>query len=625
MGVDYTPTLGDYSGIRPFRFWCQKVLPLVYDDSLSYYELLNKVVDYLNHTIKDVATAEDNIEALHNAYEQLQAYVNNYFDNLDVTEEIDNKLDEMVLDGTFSRLINPIVLRNINPIAVESVSEMTDKNRLYILKSNKHLYQHNGTEFVDTGIVYGGDLSNVVSYYGTIADNAVLTDLPAQSIYYVSVNYLPIDIPIAGAGFIETVGTQYVKKQVFTTNTTNRMFVRNYYSDTGWTDWSEIDNSNCVKYSNVVNYGALADLPEQTIYLVASDYHPTDLPENSNGYVETIGSSLSKIQTFTSLSTNREYMRIFSGSWKGWVETTNNDTLHYAGVMTSPSTIGALDNQTIAVIDRNYSPSDAPISGSAFVLTIGDSSYRKQCFYGNEYYERTWLASQEWDTWYSRYELNGNPESRLMFVGNVIFNGMYYTDNAYTRAPITSNPMGMLASGIKCSRLTTQESGNGFLSLNTTGRNHSDAIRFTVPREYDVLVTNLYPSDMGSGIGVGTVNSTSGDGTIAGAVIRDLEYIRNANPNCAFVLLGLLPITAVHSGDDVYTQTWGNGSTLNQLESVMVALANKYHFTFVSFKDWYMTYHYRDQVTDNSLPNNANVLRSLGSYINGRVGASLTF
>ena len=32
-----------------FKFWCQKVLPLVYDDSLSYYELLCKVVDYINN------------------------------------------------------------------------------------------------------------------------------------------------------------------------------------------------------------------------------------------------------------------------------------------------------------------------------------------------------------------------------------------------------------------------------------------------------------------------------------------------------------------------------------------------------------------------------------------------
>ena len=33
---------------KPFRFWCQHVLPQVYDDSLSYMELLNKVIVYIN-------------------------------------------------------------------------------------------------------------------------------------------------------------------------------------------------------------------------------------------------------------------------------------------------------------------------------------------------------------------------------------------------------------------------------------------------------------------------------------------------------------------------------------------------------------------------------------------------
>lgn len=37
--------------IPEFDFWCQKVLPLVYDDSLSYYEVLCKVVDKLNQCI----------------------------------------------------------------------------------------------------------------------------------------------------------------------------------------------------------------------------------------------------------------------------------------------------------------------------------------------------------------------------------------------------------------------------------------------------------------------------------------------------------------------------------------------------------------------------------------------
>ena len=32
------------AGIQQFRFWCQKVLPAVYDDSLSYYELFCNVI-----------------------------------------------------------------------------------------------------------------------------------------------------------------------------------------------------------------------------------------------------------------------------------------------------------------------------------------------------------------------------------------------------------------------------------------------------------------------------------------------------------------------------------------------------------------------------------------------------
>ena len=39
------------AGIQHFRFWCQKVLPAVYDDSLSYYELLCKVIEKLNELI----------------------------------------------------------------------------------------------------------------------------------------------------------------------------------------------------------------------------------------------------------------------------------------------------------------------------------------------------------------------------------------------------------------------------------------------------------------------------------------------------------------------------------------------------------------------------------------------
>ena len=40
--------------IKKFKFWCNNILPLVYDDSLSYYEALCKFVAKLNETIEQV-------------------------------------------------------------------------------------------------------------------------------------------------------------------------------------------------------------------------------------------------------------------------------------------------------------------------------------------------------------------------------------------------------------------------------------------------------------------------------------------------------------------------------------------------------------------------------------------
>lgn len=63
---------------KPFRFWTQKVLPLVYDDSLSYYEVLNRVVAKLNQVI---AYVSDDIDSL------VTELVLSYFSRVTYNEE----------------------------------------------------------------------------------------------------------------------------------------------------------------------------------------------------------------------------------------------------------------------------------------------------------------------------------------------------------------------------------------------------------------------------------------------------------------------------------------------------------------------------------------------------------
>jgi len=48
----------------PKGYWCYKVLPLVYDDSVSYYEVLCKIVKYLNGLIADMKKCGEDVGAI---------------------------------------------------------------------------------------------------------------------------------------------------------------------------------------------------------------------------------------------------------------------------------------------------------------------------------------------------------------------------------------------------------------------------------------------------------------------------------------------------------------------------------------------------------------------------------
>lgn len=61
--------------LKHFHFWCQKVLPLVYDDSLSYYEVLCKVVKYINDLIDQDRIFADEIADLRKDLDQVQYWI----------------------------------------------------------------------------------------------------------------------------------------------------------------------------------------------------------------------------------------------------------------------------------------------------------------------------------------------------------------------------------------------------------------------------------------------------------------------------------------------------------------------------------------------------------------------
>ena len=55
-----------------FRYWCNKILPAVYDDSLSYYELMCKLTTHVNTVITEVNKDGEGIEELQERVKALE-------------------------------------------------------------------------------------------------------------------------------------------------------------------------------------------------------------------------------------------------------------------------------------------------------------------------------------------------------------------------------------------------------------------------------------------------------------------------------------------------------------------------------------------------------------------------
>ena len=94
--------------VSPLKRICMTIgeLPSSYLETMSYYEMLVWFVEFLkNQVIPVVNNNSEATEELQHLFIELQSYVNNYFDNLDVQDEINNKLDEMAESGYLETII----------------------------------------------------------------------------------------------------------------------------------------------------------------------------------------------------------------------------------------------------------------------------------------------------------------------------------------------------------------------------------------------------------------------------------------------------------------------------------------------------------------------------------------
>lgn len=170
--------------IPNFKRFCMTIgeLPTSYLETMTYYEMLVWFTEYMKNTI--IPTINNNglaVEELQNKYIELKSYVDNYFTNLDVQQEINNKLDQMAQDGSLQVIIDQFLKIN-SVLTFINVEEMKNSNNLIVGSSARTMgyYTLNDGGGSLYRIIENNNLANDGSYI--LLNNGLVAELIIEDV-----------------------------------------------------------------------------------------------------------------------------------------------------------------------------------------------------------------------------------------------------------------------------------------------------------------------------------------------------------------------------------------------------------------------------------------------------------
>ena len=184
----------------PFRFWCQKVLPLVYDDSLSYYELLCKVVGKLNELAENQNILSDEIKEVAKDLNDFKTQVPDMVE-AKVEEWLNNYITTHGLVNSVNGMTGVVTLTAADVGAIANVNGS--------VKNNNIADGAVTTEKIADGAVTGDKIAGKAITANKLADGVIPEKLPnpqkltftgAVTGEYDGSQAVNIDIPAGGGG-----------------------------------------------------------------------------------------------------------------------------------------------------------------------------------------------------------------------------------------------------------------------------------------------------------------------------------------------------------------------------------------------------------------------------------------
>lgn len=249
-------------GIGPLKHICMTIgeLPSSYLETMTYYEMLVWFTKFLKDTM--IPTLDNNalaVEELQNLFIQLQSYVNDYFDNLDVQEEIDNKLDEMTEAGTLQEIIADY-LNSKAVFGFDTVSDMKDGTNLI-----------DGSYARTLGFHYLNDGGSALYKIRTITNNDVVDEkfIIALNDNLLIAELITDNLNIKQLGANETVSNDTSALQSFANSNIKKLIIP--YGNYKLNDIVDLEDKELIGIGNpTININGITTEREHTIHVIGS-------------------------------------------------------------------------------------------------------------------------------------------------------------------------------------------------------------------------------------------------------------------------------------------------------------------------------------------------------------------